>query len=946
MNAVHSHVLEAEDALHQKDILNQMRRLGELTSAVISTLDLEKVFEQACRMVVQLIQVDHSGLVLFDHDQENGWVQAEYPPLGIVRRQIPVRGIAAEEQLILTQAPLQIDDVAQAEGLGPIAEIWHALGIRSILIVPLIVKGGVIGSLSLDSTSALHSFTHEEVELCQLFATQITPAIENAQRYAEAKEWEKRTREQKDRLARTIAAAQHLARLMVAGDLRATLEAIAESAKDALGCDIVVLYRYDSATQQFDYPPVVTDGLKFPEGIVREKQVLPNSIVYKMLARVAPKIVENVSADPEFCGRRFAREESIASVVVLPLECSQRKVGVLFANYHQPRVFSPDELELIQFFADQAALAIDNATFEQTITKFYESAKSVSGTSTLDQTLQHIAQHAGELIDRRQPRDYWISYIALLQNNQLNFLAAYPPNLLPILREQHQIQRASSRRGIIGRAIWDKRRYQKVGNVQTDPDYIQVDSRINSQLVVVIKSGDEIIGALGIEHSMLDAFTAADVKKIKMLGSQAASAIEKARALDESAWQVRKLQTVLELSRQVSSSADLQATLTSACRAAVELLHVDHSGLVLFDDHEVEATVRAEYPPTGVSGSKIPLRGIPIEEELLEKRAPIYVADAMNEPRLGSLQTIFRQLGTRSLLLVPILANDKLIGSFGLDVLGSERAFRPEEVQLCENFAAQMGVAIERARMYEQARQVAVDLAQLERANQERAHFIDLLEHQHLNIPGFALSALDLVLQGDLGQVNLNDRQLGKLEKARDELRRYKRFQESLRQSGHPYSGGRMPERESLTIQALIDETVSVLHSDAEAKGIFLQIECATERRTRANFDMLLVALTHIIENAIKFSAPGGLVHIRASAQADWIQITVDDQGCGVEAKFRDQLGRPGFRANAHVPGMGLGLAFAVQFVALNGGEILFPLKCEPGFQVVVRLPAEPVETV
>jgi signal transduction histidine kinase len=226
-----------------------------------------------------------------------------------------------------------------------------------------------------------------------------------------------------------------------------------------------------------------------------------------------------------------------------------------------------------------------------------------------------------------------------------------------------------------------------------------------------------------------------------------------------------------------------------------------------------------------------------------------------------------------------------------LDVLGSERAFRPEEVQLCENFAAQMGVAIERARMYEQARQVAVDLAQLERANQERAHFIDLLEHQHLNIPGFALSALDLVLQGDLGQVNLNDRQLGKLEKARDELRRYKRFQESLRQSGHPYSGGRMPERESLTIQALIDETVSVLHSDAEAKGVFLQIECATERRTRANFDMLFVALTHIIENAIKFSAPGGLVHIRASAQADWIQITVDDQGCGVEAKFRINLG-------------------------------------------------------
>lgn len=933
--------LRLQDALRQRNILHQMKRLSELTRDVISTLDLEKVFQQTCRAVVRLIDVDHSGLVLFDHNHESGWVQADYPSLGIGRRRIPVRGVPAEEQLVLTHEPLQIDDVSKVEGLGAVAELWKELGIRSILIVPIVVKGQVIASLSLDSTKALHTFTKEEVELCQLFATQVTPAIENAQLFEETKAWEQRTREQKDRLERTMDAAQHLARLMVAGDWKATLEAIAESAKDALGCDIVVLYRYDPVTQLFDYPPVATDGLVAPEAIRHDGQVPLHSLVYKMLTLTAPKIVSDITVDPDFRERRFAREEKIASVVVLPLVCSHRRVGVLFANYHRPRTFTADDLELIQFFADQAAMAIDNAAFEQTLTKFYESAKSVSGKPVLDQTLQMIAKRAGDMIDQHLPGDHWFSYIALLQDHQLNFLAAYPPEFLPILSNQHQIQRTAARRGIIGRAIWEKRRYQKVGNVHTDPDYIEVNPLVNSQLVVLIKSGEEIIGALGIEHGAPDAFTAADVKKLKMLSSQAVIAIEKALAMDTVTGHDRQLQAVLELSRQVGSSDDLQQTLTLACRAAVDLLKVDHSGLVLFDEHETKAAVRAEFPATSIIGRTIPLRGIPIEEELIEKRTPIYVPDAAHEPRLGSLREVFQELGTRSLLLVPILANGKFIGSFGLDVIGRIRNFRDDELQLCETFAAQMSVAIERARMYELSKQEALHLAQLQRANQERMHFIDLLEHQHFNVPGFAMSSLDLLFDGDLGEVQLNERQRQKLEKVRDELRSYKRFQESLRQSGHPYSGGRAVDRESIDLKLLLEEAVKVVSGEAEMKEIQVQVDYTSPGWVRANYDMLLVALTHIIENAIKFSHPGSIVQIRLDTADRWVQILINDHGSGINVSLRDQLGQPGFRGNLHVPGMGLGLAFALKFVTLNGGEVTFPLKSEPGFQALVRFPAE-----
>ena len=84
-----------QDALRQTSILQQMKHLTELSREVISTLDLERVFQQTCRAVVRLVNADHSGLVLFEPNLQGGWVQAEYPALGIVRRQIPLRGIPA-----------------------------------------------------------------------------------------------------------------------------------------------------------------------------------------------------------------------------------------------------------------------------------------------------------------------------------------------------------------------------------------------------------------------------------------------------------------------------------------------------------------------------------------------------------------------------------------------------------------------------------------------------------------------------------------------------------------------------------------------------------------------------------------------------------------------------------------------------------------------------------
>lgn len=1268
-------------------LLEQMKTLAELCRDVNSALDLDQVLAETCRGVQHLVHADHSGLVLFESNLEFGIVRAEFPVLGIGRRKIPLRGIPLEEELIRTQKPIAISDVAASAELGIVKDTLLELHIHSILLVPIVTKNQVIGSLSLDFVSHSHTFTPDEIELCEFFAIQIAPAIENAhlfertktranelvalrttmlemtssrreelldtilnqaiqllqarnggiyffmrewgelhviadhkwkehigtklkvgegmagrlilggdylivndyrtwlgrsrqyettnhfeavievqlvwhdepigilyleadternfskkdaellqlfadqatialkaaeqrnqdlaqttrlQRLAElipeimkpigegqidvrldlvaeniarllnaetggvfitrgpdtialeasyghrngmfqkghpfeirtgmrggltghiaykretfqangvrlkdfyavtggtashtpsgeclsllvepvlrekggkrellgmlradnkkgsdgransrfkfdetdiyilkiiagatrhlleAIAWEQHVRAQQSRHDRMVTALQQIARAMVTGDLKTTLEAAAEGVKDAAGCDIVILYRYDPLNGKLDHPPVYTEGLKYPDEVAQTDHVPSHSIVYKMMELEAPRVVPDVELDTDFCGRSFTRREQIRSVIALPLRVLHRPVGVLFVNYHERREFPQDDLDLLQIFAAQAATAIDNAGFEQTLTKLYESSKTITGKSTLKQILPEIAKRAIELLDNRDTSPHCFSYIALKKGDHLDFVAAYPSEWLSVLDWVEPIHPAATKRGIIGRAVYEKSRYQNIPNVREDEDYIELSPLTNSQLVVMIKSGDEIVGAFGIEHGATDAFTANDIKKVKTLASQAAVAIELARAMDDASWLGRKFNVLLNLSQHVGASNHLSETLELACHAAVDLLKVDHSGLVLFDEDFIQGQIEAEYPDKGILGRWIPLRGIPLEEQLIATRQPIYVPDAGTAEEFGPIRSIFEKIGTRSLLMVPIVVNDKLIGSFGLDMLGRTRKFSNEELELCKAFAAQMGVAIAHARLYDERSREAERLTSLQRETWDRDQFIELLEHLHFNTPGYAVSSLDLLFQGELGRVRLNRRQRQKLEAVREDLRAYKDFQEILRHAGHAYSETVRP-RENISVQLVVQQVLKHLAQTAVQRGVRIQPVYRTDGWICANFDMLTVAVLQLVANAIKFSQAEGKITIELECSENTVELRIDDQGCGIPPELRSQLGKPGFRANDHEKGSGVGLAFAMNFIQANGGELVFPEKQENGFLAIIRFPA------
>lgn len=145
---------------------------------------------------------------------------------------------------------------------------------------------------------------------------------------------------------------------------------------------------------------------------------------------------------------------------------------------------------------------------------------------------------------------------------------------------------------------------------------------------------------------------------------------------------------------------DLADILKLTCRTAVEIMKVDHSGFVLFDKDLSRGRVVAEYPPLlGEAKVEIPVDGIAREEMLVFHKEPIIIQDLVEDKTLSNeLKTIYFKWNIRSILIVPVVLNQKVIASFSLDMTTKCRHFYADEIEFCRKLAAHVALAIGNAR--------------------------------------------------------------------------------------------------------------------------------------------------------------------------------------------------------------------------------------------------------
>lgn len=151
--------------------------------------------------------------------------------------------------------------------------------------------------------------------------------------------------------------------------------------------------------------------------------------------------------------------------------------------------------------------------------------------------------------------------------------------------------------------------------------------------------------------------------------------------------------------------ADHVELFEETCRASVELFRCDHSGLVLFNRDHTRGRVVAEYPAEiGAIGLEIPLMGVPFEESLTKSFEPRLIKNIAHANELGPVKDILKRLGITGLLVIPIVVDRKVIGSFSLDRVKRGRPLNELQLKRADLLARNLASTLENSRLNSELR--------------------------------------------------------------------------------------------------------------------------------------------------------------------------------------------------------------------------------------------------
>ncbi len=247
---------------------------------------------------------------------------------------------------------------------------------------------------------------------------------------------------------------------------------------------------------------------------------------------------------------------------------------------------------------------------------------------------------------------------------------------------------------------------------------------------------DQPIGTLSVGRRDAVAYTEADVEVVFAFAGQIAIAVHNAQLFSRAQERSRRLSLLYEIALDVTSTLDLNTVLTTACRKLVEHFPAsNHSGLAFFDAAQQYAEVIAEYPDRGAVGMHLSLADNLATRTVIETRRPLAIDDAQHDPLMQPVWGEMEALGVRSILIIPVVIKGRVVGTLGLDALEISHHFSPPEIALAQTIAAQLGVAIENARLYTSVQQ---ELAERRRVEEALRQYTQELEASNAELDAFA----------------------------------------------------------------------------------------------------------------------------------------------------------------------------------------------------------------
>ena len=441
--------------------------------------------------------------------------------------------------------------------------------------------------------------------------------------------------------------------------------------------------------------------------------------------------------------------------------------------------------------------------------------------------------------------------------------------------------------------------------------------------------------------------------------------LDRQRADDEVRRRNRELTLLNRVTSAVASSLDLQTILDITCRELASALSLPLSGAVLLDEPSTEVRCVAACVPPGIPdviGITLPLLPFKITtggRAVLENKQPFVIEDAQQDPDLAQAQHILGLLGVCSLLIIPVLVREKVMGVIGV-ADNKPHSFSDDEISLSMSVATTVSQALHNAQLYSeleaqsQRLELAVDerTAELRAANEHlkalsrvKDEFVSNVSHE-LRTPITSIKLyLDLVKNNPVKFAVYLDtltRETARLERTIEDLLSLSRMdQDRVLVRSHP-----------VDLNELARAYVSDRGLLAEHKGLTLMMDDHRSDTILVEGDITLLgqALSVLLTNALAYAPSGGVVKVAAYPMdvdgKRWGVVSVSDNGPGIPLEEQPRLFERFFRGKASqssgTQGTGLGLAIAQEIVRLHHGKLEVESAGKPGkgSTFSIRLPS------
>lgn len=378
---------------------------------------------------------------------------------------------------------------------------------------------------------------------------------------------------------------------------------------------------------------------------------------------------------------------------------------------------------------------------------------------------------------------------------------------------------------------------------------------------------------------------------------------------------------LIDISRDLASTLDLDILLSRIVHAAAEISGAEAASILLYDDasRQLYFQVSTNMDESTRRGITVPLDGS-IAGWIVTNRKPVRITNAHEDERFYSNVEAVTGLSTQSLLGIPLITKNKIVGV--LEALNKHRGkFTESDESLLLVLGAQAAVAIENTRLFQQS-----DL-------------ISEFVHE-LRTPLSSLStATYLLLRPEMSQ----DQRDQIIQNIHNETMRLNALASSFLDLARLESGRVQYRKTVFSLADLMYECKDIMSTKAVEDNIHLRVESPEGLPlVDADRDKIKQVFLNLLSNAIKYNRPNGSVLLRAEVLDNEIMVIMQDTGIGIPDEALPHLFQKFYRVREHetrASGTGLGLSICKQIVQGHGGRIEVKSKMGVGTVFMIYLP-------